>query len=168
MKAIVDEIVDELAKDPRIAAAYDLWYQLREKVLRTYKNDLPQRLPLSQQKEFKRIKNLVIQEAVRLSEHTEVFAPTDTQEPDQAGENAAPTSEDQPQNTDAQAEADKPPHTVTWNDRSSPQVKYRAAKRILTDPSSKPEQINQAVDWLTQAAEAGLDYAQTMKFIKIT
>ncbi len=33
LKAVVDEIVDELAKDPRVAAAYDLWYQLREEVL---------------------------------------------------------------------------------------------------------------------------------------
>ena len=52
LKAVVDEIVDELAKDPRVAAAYALWYELREEVLRTYKDDLPQRLPLSQQKEF--------------------------------------------------------------------------------------------------------------------
>lgn len=75
VKAIVDEIVDELTKDPHIAAAYDLWYDLREEVLRTYKDDLPQRLPLSQQKEFKRIKNLVIEEAVRLGEYIEAFAP---------------------------------------------------------------------------------------------
>ena len=152
LKSLVDEIVDELAKDPRIAAAYDLWYQLREEVLRTYKNDLPQRLPLSQQKEFKRIKNLVIQEAMRLGEYTEVFAPTDTQEPDQAVENAGPEPEVEPQSTDG----DEAPHV----DRRSPKAKYQAANRILTDPSSNPEQIGQAVDWLTQAAEAGLDYAQ--------
>lgn len=30
-----DEIVNKLEKDPRIAAAYDLWYQEREEVLRT-------------------------------------------------------------------------------------------------------------------------------------
>ena len=152
LKSLVDEIVDELAKDPRIAAAYDLWYQLREEVLRTYKNDLPQRLPLSQQKEFKRIKNLVIQEAVRLDEYTEIFAPTDTHEPDQAVENAGPNPEVEPQSTSG----DEAPQT----DSHSPKAKYQAAKRILTDPSSKPEQISQAVDWLTQAAEAGLDYAQ--------
>ena len=68
LKAVVDEIVDELAKDARVTAAYDLWYELREEVLRTYKDDLPERLPLSQQKEFKRIKNIVIEEAVRLGE----------------------------------------------------------------------------------------------------
>ena len=66
LKAVVNEIVDELAKDPRVAAAYALWYELREDVLRTYKDDLPQRLPLSQQKEFKRIKNIVIEEAVKM------------------------------------------------------------------------------------------------------
>ena len=75
LKAVVDEIVDELAKDPRVANAYDLWYQMREEVLRTYRNDLPERLPLSQQKEFKRIKNMVIQEAVRLGELNQVFQP---------------------------------------------------------------------------------------------
>ena len=62
----MDEIVDELARDLRVAKAYDLWYEMREEVLRTYKNDLPERLPLSRQKEFKRIKNMVIQEAIRL------------------------------------------------------------------------------------------------------
>ena len=68
LKNLVDEIVDELAKDSRVAAAYDLWCEQREEVLRTYKDDVPDRLPLSQQKEFKRIKNLIIEEAVRLGE----------------------------------------------------------------------------------------------------
>jgi len=66
MKSLVDEIVDELERDERVAAAYNLWYEMREEVLRTYKDDLPERIPLSQQKEFKRIKNIVIQEAVKL------------------------------------------------------------------------------------------------------
>ena len=35
-KALVDAIVDELAKDERVAAAYDLWNQMREEVCRTY------------------------------------------------------------------------------------------------------------------------------------
>jgi len=70
LKNIVDEIVDQLAKDPRIVEAYGLWYELREDVLRTYKDDLPERLPLSKQKEFKKIKNLVIQEAVKLGDLT--------------------------------------------------------------------------------------------------
>ena len=70
LKNIVDEIVDQLAKGPRIVEAYGLWYDLREDVLRTYRHDLPDRLPLSRQKEFKKIKNLIIQEAVKLGDLT--------------------------------------------------------------------------------------------------
>lgn len=71
VKSLVDEIVNELERDERVAATYNLWYEMREEVLRTYKDDLPERIPLSQQKEFKRIKNIVIQEAVRLGEQLE-------------------------------------------------------------------------------------------------
>lgn len=71
VKSLVDEIVDELERDERIAAAYNLWYEMREEVLRTYKDELPERIPLSLQKEFKRIKNIVIQEAVRLGAQLE-------------------------------------------------------------------------------------------------
>lgn len=71
VKSLVDGIVDELERDERVAAAYNLWYEMREEVLRTYKDELPERIPLSRQKEFKRIKNIVIQEAVRLGTQLE-------------------------------------------------------------------------------------------------
>ena len=80
LKNLVDEIVNEVEKDPRVSAAYGLWYQLREEVLRTYRNNMPRRVPLSQQKEFKRIKNLVIEEAVRLGHETATFSPSDDTE----------------------------------------------------------------------------------------
>ena len=84
VKSLVDEIVNELEKDPRIAAAYDLWYQELEEVLRTYKDDLPERIPLFRQKEFKRIKNIIIGEAVRLGDATQMVetgASDDTDQP---------------------------------------------------------------------------------------
>ena len=65
-KAIVDEIVDELAQDECVAAAYDLWYQMQEKICRTYSEQPPRHVPLSQQKEFKTVRNMVIQETLRL------------------------------------------------------------------------------------------------------
>ena len=68
LKSLVDEIVDELEKEPVVKEAYACWYELREEVLRSYRDDLPERLPLSRQKEFKNIKNLVIRQAVRLGE----------------------------------------------------------------------------------------------------
>lgn len=68
VKRIVDEIVDELSKDERVSKAYALWQEMRDEVCRTYSEKLPERLPLSQQKEFKPVRNMVIREALRLSE----------------------------------------------------------------------------------------------------
>ena len=65
-KALVDAIVDELAKDERVAAAYDLWNQMQEEVCRTYSEQLPERLPLSRQKEFKAVRNMVVREVLQL------------------------------------------------------------------------------------------------------
>ena len=65
-KAVVDAIVDELAKDERVAATYDLWNQMREEVCRTYTEHPPQRVPLSRQKEFKSVRNMVIREVLQL------------------------------------------------------------------------------------------------------
>ena len=65
-KALVDAIVDELAKDERVATAYDLWNQMREEVCRTYTEHPPQRVPLSRQKEFKSVRNMVIREVLQL------------------------------------------------------------------------------------------------------
>ena len=67
-KAVVDAIVDELAKDERVAAAYDLWNQMRDEVCRTYSEQLPERQTLSQQKEFKSVRNMVIREVLQLGQ----------------------------------------------------------------------------------------------------
>lgn len=63
---VVNAIVDELAKDDHIAQLYGLWYEQRETVLATYRSEMPERLPLSQNSEFKTIKNAVIAEAAKL------------------------------------------------------------------------------------------------------
>ena len=68
VKRIVDEIVDELAKDERVSSAYALWQDLREQLCIDYNQTPPQRVPLSQQKEFKTVRNMVIRETLRLSE----------------------------------------------------------------------------------------------------
>ena len=68
VKAIVDEIVAELAKDENIRKLYNLWYEQREEVLGTYTDHFPERIPLEQNKEFKAIRNAVIQEAMKISQ----------------------------------------------------------------------------------------------------
>jgi len=65
-KKLVDDIVAKLAGDSRIQELYSLWYEQREDVLRTYTNKMPERIPLEQEKEFKAIRNAVVQAAMRL------------------------------------------------------------------------------------------------------
>ena len=67
VKAIVDSIVEELANDSRIKKLYDLWYEQKENTIRTYTDEMPDRIPLAQNKEFKSIKNAVIKEALKLN-----------------------------------------------------------------------------------------------------
>ena len=71
LKDKVDEIVDELEKLPEVAAYYSVWNGLRDTLEGYYKNRPRQHNPLSQQKEFRAIKNAIIQEAERLREQME-------------------------------------------------------------------------------------------------
>ncbi|WP_195411389.1 MobP3 family relaxase [Ruminococcus sp. BSD2780120874_150323_B10] len=66
VKAIVYSIVEELASDDRIKKLYDLWYEQKENTIRTYTDEIPERIPLAQNKEFKSIKNAIIKEALKL------------------------------------------------------------------------------------------------------
>ena len=71
LKDKVDEIVDELEKLPEVAAYYAVWNGLRDTLEGYYKNRPRQHNPLSQQKEFRTIKNAIIQEAERLWQQME-------------------------------------------------------------------------------------------------
>ena len=66
LKNMVDSIVDELEKMPEVATYYSVWNGLRDTLEGYYKNRPRQHNPLSQQKEFRAIKNAIIQEAERL------------------------------------------------------------------------------------------------------
>ena len=67
VKSLVNSIVEELASDDRIKKLYDLWYEQKENTIRTYTDEIPDRIPLVNNKEFKSIKNAVIKEALKLN-----------------------------------------------------------------------------------------------------
>lgn len=190
LKAVVDEIVDELAKDPRVASAYNLWYELREDVLRTYKDDLPERLPLSGQKEFKRLKNLVIEEAVKLGQRQQVFHPDDIQDDDPAeqaeaassfaGEQAKQTKGHSPDESSAGrgfaqyalGKKYRDGQGVERNIQKAVELFALAAKQgnsfaafalgkmYLSNDASLPRDGTTALNWITYASERGNQFAQ--------
>ncbi len=67
LKRLVDAIVEEFAKDPRIAELYNLWYEQKESGIRFYQDEMPERVPLVDNPEFRTIKNMILQEAENLA-----------------------------------------------------------------------------------------------------
>ena len=73
VKRLVDQIVDELAKDPAVSEAYRAWGEWQDQILLTYSAKAPPLPPLSGQKQLKSIKNMVIAEALKLGDHHFLF-----------------------------------------------------------------------------------------------
>ena len=138
LKQIVDVIVDELAKQPDVAECFEVWNQLRDELNGYYNNAPRERLPLSQQKEFRKIKNMVIREA----ENIRLGVPTFEDE----------NMRDEPEDEEAE------------NAHQSQSVyeqaqRYRAAKVVLRDVYAMDEEHIEAVKELEQLWSEGYTVA---------
>lgn len=136
VKAQVDTIVDELAQLPAVAECYEVWNTLRDELENYYKDKPREHLPLSQQKEFKTIKNMVIREAeqIRLG---------------------GVTFEDE-QMVD---ELDEEEETLNSQSRWQTVNEYREARYVLCDDDSTWTEQEKAVQVLEQLWDAGLTVA---------
>ena len=143
VKRIVDEIVDELAKDERVSSAYALWQDLREQLCIDYNQTPPQRVPLSQQKEFKTVRNMVIRETLRLSEMRFTF------EDDAISDEPEPEPEEPPMPPDPSAE-----RMIHQRARF-----YRRAKSILDAADADPSEKSMALVTLRRLWEEGYTIA---------
>lgn len=132
VKAIVDQIVAELAGDENIRKLYDLWYEQRENVLYTYTDTFPERVPLEQNKEFKSIRNAVIQEALKITSqvwrqaNAGQYLRTEEEQPFSKNEFRPPypmrkqEKEDDGDNDSAILEEQRPTETVDESERINP------------------------------------------------
>ena len=149
VKAIINRIVEELSSDERIATLYDLWYEQREEVLKIYTQELPKRVPLVENPEFKTIKNAVIQEAMHiLADRTPV---------EETMEEPPPELPPEPTSTEVDEVVFDP--LPIKEKRASMWKLYRQAKELL-DQDSESYDPNRAVDLLIDAAEQGCDVAK--------
>ena len=62
-KDMVDEIVKMVARDEKIVELYDLWYRLQCENYRNYTDQMPDKIPLESNKEFKSLRNFVVKSA---------------------------------------------------------------------------------------------------------
>lgn len=77
VKSLIDSIVDLIADDERVSKLYDLWYENKLNIIRTYTDEMPDKIPLSQNKEFKSIKNMVITQAMNIFAEKHAFDDND-------------------------------------------------------------------------------------------
>lgn len=145
---LVNAVVDELAKNPEIASLYDLWYAQRDTIIGTYQDTPEQRIPLSQNKEFKAIKNAVIQESLNILYDRITFEDSLSDPEEDAPE--PPEQEEAPQENAGKKK---------WNDPDDPLFQYRKAKLYLDKDSPIYDPV-EAVRWLELSADQGYEYAQ--------
>lgn len=150
IKAIVNGIVSELANDKRIAALYNLWYAQREEVIRTYTEELPDRISLVDNPEFKSIKNVVIQEALNIAADRLI-----ADEQDEQSDNDMEVLEPEADEVEKQ-EYTPAPKSVQC---SRMWQLYRKAKELL-DRENDAYDPNTAVDLLIEAAGLGCGVAK--------
>ena len=132
VKAQVDAVVDEIAKLPEVAECYEVWNGLRDELESYYKDTPRRRLPLSQQKEFRAIKNLVIQEAENL--RLGVF-----------------TFEDTEMNDEPETVSEVPPQGAEYGEM----LAYRQAAALLRDDDVTWAKKREAVKTLEQLWDKG-------------
>lgn len=187
VKAIVNNIVTELANDERIAKLYDLWCEQNEEVYKTYSENIPERIPLVDNKEFKSIKNAVIQEAMNilLDRQTVIDDEPEEEYIEPEGEESASQPQFDTEFTrlgmqaaeenkwsqyalakimlDKESEHYDPDTAVEWLIESARQnytvAKYKLGKMFLYG-EDVPKSIDYALRWLEEAVDDGNSYAE--------
>lgn len=128
-----------LRREDAARLGYDLWYEQRDKVVQMYQTDVDDRVPLSQNKTFHPIRNVVVTEALKLSLENSVF--------EEVAEEKLPEKEDVPpvvQNEDpgetgseasvAKQLAEKLEKESTAADESSQDSRWQFANRNRSNP----------------------------------
>ena len=139
LKQFVDTIVDALAELPEASECYEVWNQIHEELNECYGHSTPwERLPLSQRKEFRKIKNDIIREAenIRLG---------------------LPTFEDERMQDEPEPESQKEEHQ-SYSVYEQAQ-RYRTAKAVLQDIYALDAEHADAVKALERLWEEGYTVA---------
>ena len=131
LKQLVDEVVDAMEKLPTVNECYQKWWELQCRLNDYYSEQQWQRPPLSQQKEFRQIKNAVIREAEHIRQGRMSF------------EDAALTQEDE------QMIDDRSMSYNCWE-----------LRKIIADESTPLEERDKAIAELKQIANQGDPHAQ--------
>lgn len=166
VKKTVDEVVDRLEEIPAVKACYAQWCAIQSEVESYYHDKPREKKKLSQEKEFRQIKNAVIQEAERIRLGEITF------------EDAGLTSHDESEQVRGESNACWELRQIIRDERLSLEerdgavealerlaergdahAQYLLGQLYRDDPLLIPDS-QKAKEWFTQAAEHGLSEAQ--------
>ena len=177
VKNLVNAIVEELSNDERIKDLYEMWYDKRDEIFNIYTDKKSDRIPLSQNEEFKRIRNAVIKEVLNIMQSKDIL-----QEP-----NFDTMPDEEPNIADVEKHESETPknkwdfynsakqHLKQDSKEYDPQkalelfmesaklgcgiAKYQLGKLFLSGEHF-PKNIEYAIRWLEESADEGNPYAE--------
>ena len=166
VKKTVDKVVDRLEEIPAVKACYEQWCALQNAVDSYYHDKPRERKKLSQEKEFRQIKNAVIREAERIRLGEITFEDADLaghDEPEQVrGESYDCWELRQIIQNESLSLADRDEAAEELErlaERGDAHAQYLIGQLYRNGPLLIPDS-QKAKQWFTQAAEHGLPEAQ--------
>ena len=163
VKKTVDEIVDLMEQLPIINECYQTWWELQCQIEDFYSKKECQRPPLSGQKEFRSIKNAIIQEAENVRMGAVTFEDAGMDEstefsglPYSCWELWMVTQDDTATIEDRDEAAAQ---IISKAQSGNPFAQYLAGRLYMDGPVLVPDSVK-AADWFDQAARQGVVAAQ--------
>ena len=143
-KALVKDIVKMLGADEQISGLYDAWYRYKCEIVRTYTDEVPDKIPIEDNEEFKSVRNAVVKSAA------EIFSPSAQSERE--------ISYDYAELKERKNDFDYLSFHADFRD--DPMIFYRLGRYYL----EKTDDMENAEWWLRKAADRGLELASYLVY----
>ena len=162
----LEQLTAELAKDEQVSAAYETWQTLYEQVCLDYDQRPRKRLPLSQQKEFRSVRNMVIQETLQWIAERQQYAdarrtPSAQGEPTikkDAAEAAPKASEVAASFASAQPKSDRAASAAPEDSASADDAASKGTTPPVAEDAPAFSQWSDHPNQQKESAPAGADY----------
>lgn len=143
-KALVKDIVKLLGADEQISELYDAWYRYKCEIVRTYTDEIPDKIPIEDNEEFKSIRNAVVKSAA------EIYSLS-----------AQPEREIDYDYSELKERKNDFDYLSTYAEfRDDPMLFYRLGRYYL----EKTDDMENAEWWLRKAADRGLELASYLVY----
>ena len=158
VKDLIDRIVEELAKDSRVAALYQAWGKWNDEIVLTYQKETPPLPLLSKQPQFKSIKNMVIAEAIKPGGHQFTFEDEEMPEPAEPSNEMLLSETDIEEPVSEQHEQEPLPAGRNYHGRSGQNWwnrNYKQARQYLYSFEKDGQDFAEAFRLFLKEAESG-------------